>query len=162
MCLSSDLFEFTALMMEIASVSETSVCFWHRYKKGKAVPLRSIEAHLGNSRYSSYSFLTSALERGEWSASRPGGPLPPVPIVQEVGWAPEPVWTQRLEGKSRASIGDQTPTVHSAVRHYTDWATPVLLALVQRCFLLVLESCGTSWRLRHEWFYIVSFLEFWP
>jgi hypothetical protein len=40
--------------------------------KGKVVPLRSREAHLGDRRYSSYSFLTSALEGGEWSASRPG------------------------------------------------------------------------------------------
>jgi hypothetical protein len=30
--------------------------------KGKVVPLRSIEAHLGDRRYSSYSFLTSTLE----------------------------------------------------------------------------------------------------
>jgi hypothetical protein len=36
--------------------------------KGEVVPLRSIEAHLGDRRYSSYSFLTSALEGGEWSA----------------------------------------------------------------------------------------------
>jgi hypothetical protein len=28
------------------------------------------------------------------------GKGPPVPIVQEAGWAPEPVWTQRLEEKS--------------------------------------------------------------
>jgi hypothetical protein len=45
--------------------------------KGKAVPLRSIEAHLGDRRYSSCSFLTSALEGDEWSASRPGRSLPP-------------------------------------------------------------------------------------
>jgi hypothetical protein len=42
---------------------------------------------------------------GEWSASLPGRALapgkgPPVPIVQEARWAPEPVWTQRLEEKS--------------------------------------------------------------
>jgi hypothetical protein len=54
--------------------------------KGKVVPLRSIQAHLVDRRYSSYSFLTSALEGGEWSASRPGRALPPdkeppVPIV---------------------------------------------------------------------------------
>jgi hypothetical protein len=53
-------------------------------------------------RYNSYSFSTSALDGGEWSASNPGRPLvpgkgPPVPIVQEAGWAPEPVWTQRLD-----------------------------------------------------------------
>jgi hypothetical protein len=70
----------------------------------KMVPLLSIEAHLGDTMCSSYSFLTSALEGGEWSASRPGRPLlpgkePPVPTVQEAGWAPEAVWTQRLEEK---------------------------------------------------------------
>jgi hypothetical protein len=41
---------------------------------------------------------------GEWSASRPGRALPPgkgppVHIVQEVGWAPELVWTQEARGK---------------------------------------------------------------
>jgi hypothetical protein len=46
-------------------------------KKGKVVPLCSIEAHLGDRRYSSYSFLTSAPEGGEWSASRPGRTFPP-------------------------------------------------------------------------------------
>jgi hypothetical protein len=56
------------------------------YVKIKVVPLRSIEAQLGDSRYSSYSFLTSALEGGEWSASHPNrvlppGKEPPVPIV---------------------------------------------------------------------------------
>ena len=38
-----------------------------------------------------------ALEGGEGSVSRPGCSLPPgkdpVPIVQEAGWAPGPVWT---------------------------------------------------------------------
>jgi len=38
-----------------------------------------------------------ALEGGKWSAARPGRTLPPgkdtVPIVQEAGWAPGPVWT---------------------------------------------------------------------
>jgi hypothetical protein len=63
--------------------------------------------------YSSYSFLTSALDGGEWSASRPGRALPlgkgpPVPIVQEAGWTPEPVWTQRLEEKSFAPARDRT------------------------------------------------------
>jgi hypothetical protein len=59
---------------------------------------------LGGEEYSSYSFSTSALDGGEWSASRPGRALapekgPPVPIVQEAGWAPEPVWTQRTKEK---------------------------------------------------------------
>jgi hypothetical protein len=92
------------------------------------VPLRSIEAHLGETRYSCYSFLTSALEGGEWSASRPGRALPPekeppIPTVQEAGRAPQPVSTQRLEEKSSTSVWDGTPAVQSLVRHYTDWAT---------------------------------------
>jgi hypothetical protein len=46
---------------------------------------------------------------GEWSASRPGRALapgkgPPVPIVQEAGWAPESVWTQRLQKKILSSL----------------------------------------------------------
>jgi hypothetical protein len=70
----------------------------------------------GQRRYSSYSFLTSTLDGGEWSASRPGcalppGKGPPVPIGQEAGWAPEPVWTQRPEEKSSASVGDRTLVV---------------------------------------------------
>ena len=40
--------------------------------------------------------MTSALRRGGWSAPRPGHFTPrkdPVPIAQEVGWAPGTVWT---------------------------------------------------------------------
>jgi hypothetical protein len=56
---------------------------------------------------------------GEWSASRPGRALapgkgPPVPIVQEAGWAPEPVWIQRIEEKSFARAGDRTPIALSS------------------------------------------------
>jgi hypothetical protein len=36
------------------------------------------------------------------AALLPPGKGPPVPMVQEAGWAPEPVWTQRLEEKSLA------------------------------------------------------------
>jgi hypothetical protein len=82
----------------------------------------------GERRYSSYSFSTLALDGGERSASCPSRALPPgkgppVPIGQEAGWAPEPIWTQRPEEKSFASVGDQTPVTQSVVRHYTDWAT---------------------------------------
>jgi hypothetical protein len=46
--------------------------------------------------YNSILFLTSALEVGEGSASRPDRSLPPgkdpVPIAQEAGWASGPVW----------------------------------------------------------------------
>jgi hypothetical protein len=69
-----------------------------KVKQSRYTPWR----RLGERRYSSYSFTTSALDGDEWSASRPGRALapgkgPPVPIVQEARWAPKPVWTQRLE-----------------------------------------------------------------
>jgi hypothetical protein len=81
--------------------------------------------HMGERRYSSYSFLTSAIYEGEWTTSRPGrvlppGKEPPVPTGQEAGWAPEPVWTERLEEKSSASVRDRTPVVQSVVRYNTD------------------------------------------
>jgi hypothetical protein len=93
-------------------------------KKGKAVPQHTY-GDTGGRRYSSYSFMISILDCGEWSASRPGRALPPgkgppVSIVQEAGWAPELVWTQRLEEKSFASAKDPTPVVQSVVRLYTD------------------------------------------
>jgi hypothetical protein len=74
----------------------------------KAVPLYATKA-IGGRMYTSYSFSTSALYEGEWSASRPGRALPPgkgppVPTVQEAGWAPEPVWTQRPEPKPTTAI----------------------------------------------------------
>jgi hypothetical protein len=48
------------------------------------------------------------------AALLPLGKGPPVPIVQEAGWAPEPVWTQRLEEKSSASAGHRTPITRSS------------------------------------------------
>jgi hypothetical protein len=96
--------------------------------KPKAVPLHATKT-LGGEEYSSYSF--SALDEGEWSASRSGSVLrpgkgPPVPIVQEDGWASEPVWTQRLEEiYFRFCRGSNLyrPVVQPVVRHYTAWAT---------------------------------------
>jgi hypothetical protein len=71
-------------------------------------------------RYSSYSFPTSSLDGGEWSALRPGRALapgkgPPVLIVQEAGWAPEPVWTRGIEERSLfASAGDRALIARSS------------------------------------------------
>jgi hypothetical protein len=73
-----------------------------------------MEALGGGEDYSSYSFSTSALDGVSGQRHAPAALLPPgkgptVPIVQEAGWAPEPVWTQRLEEKSFAPAGDRTP-----------------------------------------------------
>jgi hypothetical protein len=88
-------------------------------KKGKAVPLHAMEALGGESRYSSYSFTTSASDgvsgqRHAPAAFLPPGKGPPVPIVQEAGWTPEPVWTQRLEEKSSAPFWDRTSIARSS------------------------------------------------
>jgi hypothetical protein len=49
---------------------------------------------------------------GEWSAARPGRTLPPgkepVPILQETGWAPGPVWTGGKSRPHRNSIPDRS------------------------------------------------------
>jgi hypothetical protein len=50
----------------------------------------------GEKIYGSTLSLTSALDRGGWSTARLSRFTPgkdPVPIVQEAGWAPGPVWT---------------------------------------------------------------------
>ena len=57
-----------------------------------------------------YSSMTAALERGEWSAALRGLLNPgkdPVPIVQEAGWAPGPVWTGGKFRPHRDSIPDR-------------------------------------------------------
>jgi len=54
--------------------------------------------------------MTTALEGGEGSTSRSDRSLPPgkdpVPIVQEAGWAPGPVWTS---AENLASAGIRFP-----------------------------------------------------
>jgi hypothetical protein len=82
-------------------------------KQSRYTPCRSLG---GEVIYSSYSLTASALEGGEWSASRTGRALPPrkgpaVPTVQE---APESAWTQRLEEKFFAPAGDLTPIARAS------------------------------------------------
>ena len=59
--------------------------------------------------------MTAALEGGECSASRPGRTSPPgkgrVPILQEAGWAPGPVWTGSKSLPLRDSIPDRPGTL---------------------------------------------------
>jgi hypothetical protein len=46
-----------------------------------------------------------------------------VPIVQDAGWVPESVWTQRLEEKTLAFASNRTTVIQSVARYYTDCAT---------------------------------------
>jgi len=58
-----------------------------------------------------YSSMTAALEGGEWSAARPGRTLSHgkdrLPILQEAGWSPGPVWTGGKSRYHRDSIPDR-------------------------------------------------------
>jgi hypothetical protein len=88
-----------------------------RSHKGKAVPLHTHKEAQGKRRYSSYSFTTSALDgmsgqRHAPSTLYPRG-RPTAPIEQEARWAPEPVWTQRLEETLFASAEDRTSITRS-------------------------------------------------
>jgi hypothetical protein len=60
-----------------------------------------------------------------WPRFTPGkGPL--VPTVQEAGWAPEPVWTHKLQGKISClcqGLNLNHQVIQSIARLYTDWAT---------------------------------------
>jgi hypothetical protein len=119
-----DAFKCPQSLLECSTYNADQASHKSSVKLSRYTPWR----HWGERRYSSYSFLTSALDWSEWSASRPGRALPlgkgpPVHIAQEAGRAPESVWTQGLEEKSSA------PT-QPVVRHYTDWATLALAKLL--------------------------------
>ena len=58
---------------------------------GTVAPIHTMNAYIFVVEVCHHSFLTSALDAGEWSASRPGLFTPR--NEQEAGWAPDPVWT---------------------------------------------------------------------
>jgi hypothetical protein len=67
--------------------------------------------------------MTTALEEGEGSASRPGRSLPPkdpVLIVYEALWAPGPVWTG---AENLAPHRDSIPDRPAHSQSLTDYAT---------------------------------------
>jgi hypothetical protein len=88
---------------------------------------------LGERRYSSYSFAISALDGGEWSASRPGRAFTPGERTSGThctgGWVgPRAGLDTEARGKPfglcRESNLDR-PVVQPVVRHCTAWATQV-------------------------------------
>jgi hypothetical protein len=97
------------------------------YGKGKAVPLHTMEALGGERRYSSYSFSTSALDGGEWSASRPGRAFIPGERIPGThctgGWvSPRAGLHTEARGKilcPRRGSNPDRPVVQPVFRHYT-------------------------------------------
>jgi hypothetical protein len=75
--------------------------------------------------------LTSALDGGEWWASRPGcftpgerAPDSHWERSREAEWALNPVWTLWDKEKSLAPAVNRTPAVQPIARRYTDCAIP--------------------------------------
>jgi hypothetical protein len=81
--------------------------------------------------------------------------LPPEPIVQEAGWAPEPVWTQRIEEKSSAPAGDRTPIVRSSILFEV---RTELLNIMQTSFGSK-ELSGLVNHCLHQWFAAFFYLK---
>jgi len=85
---------------------------WSRYRPGVAQRV---------GRGTDYSFLTTELEGGEWSAARPGRTLPPgktrYPLYRSLGGP------QGRSGRAENLVptGVRSRTVQPVVSRYTDW-----------------------------------------
>jgi hypothetical protein len=64
----------------------------------------------------------------------------PVPIVQEAGWAPEPVW---IGAENLVPPGFDPPTLQPVASRYTDYAIPAPL-LTMYLYWLFLQKCNFS------------------
>jgi hypothetical protein len=98
-------------------------------------------------RYSSYSFTTSALDGGEWSASRPSRALPPGERTSGTHWTggwvgPRAGWT-RDRGKILSPCRGSNPdhlVVQPVVRHYTARANPLPYYEVYTTLILIMVN----------------------
>jgi hypothetical protein len=137
-------------------------------KECKVYPITGHLGPRGGVEGERYSFSTSALELGGWSAPRPGRFTPgkdPVPIVQEAGWAPGRSGRVR---KISPSPGFDSRTVQSVVSRYTDRATrPTLNECTVRLILqseqlqaqvnlATLGWCQNAWKVREVLSWYVS------
>ena len=121
---------------------------WHVrdffYIKGKVHPRTGHEVPEGEYRYSSTLFLTSALQGGEGSASRPGRILPPektrYPLYRRLGG---PQGRSGLVRKISPPPGFDPRTVQPVGSRYTDYATR-LLPLYIKTIIIYRSSDVTS------------------
>jgi hypothetical protein len=114
----------------------------------------------GERRYSSYSFSTSPLDGGEWSASRPGRAFTPgerTPGTHCTGG-----WVGLRAGLDTEARGDRgsnpdRPVVQPVVRHYTAWANPARnLTVHVFIFLLLLIYLNCSQYVSQKIFNIIT------
>jgi hypothetical protein len=112
-----------------------------------------ITGHLGPEGEQMYSYtlsLTSVLDGGGWSTPHPGRFTPgndPVPIVQEAGWAPGPVWTG-AENVALTGILSPDRPAHSELLYRLSYRGPLeVCGLTSRLgrFTLGRKSRATHW-----------------
>jgi hypothetical protein len=108
-------------------------------------PTTGHESPEGEYRYSSTLSLTSALEAGGVVNSTPRPLYPrernPVPIVQEAGWAPGPVWTG---AENLASIGIRSPDcpAHSESLYRLSHPGPLQIASADEMWMYYRRLCN--------------------
>jgi hypothetical protein len=138
--------------MEAVRIFETSVYF-ETTKNYSCPTTRHGGAWGGERMYSSYSFSTSALDGGEWSASRSGRALapgkgPPVPTVQEAGWDfNETAWLNIAESCRLRTCRRVSPKFHITklgfkIRRVVKvcfWATDFSLCTLYRSRIFLFE-----------------------
>ena len=95
---------------------------WSRYRPGVAQRVGRGIALLFHDRSTRRGWVVSSTPRSHFTSRKD-----PVPILQEAGWAPGPVWTGWKSRPHRYSIPDRPPIVS----RYTDWATPSPLSLIR-------------------------------
>jgi len=87
---------------------------WSRYRPGVTQTVGRGIALLFHHRGTRRGWVVSSMPRPHFTPGKD-----PVPIVQEAGWVPGPVWTG---GKTFVPTGIRSRTVHPLVGRYTDWA----------------------------------------
>jgi hypothetical protein len=95
-------FHRTRMMLVMVLISPSHADVWGSGRKNQS-PNTPMKAH-GKRMYSSYSFTTSALDCGKWSASRPGRALPPGKWPHRTHWTggwvgPRAVMDAEVKGK---------------------------------------------------------------
>lgn len=113
--------------------------------KGKGHPMILLCRHVGEAGGISLPIRNPAMEGGRWSAPRSDRfrrGKDPIPIVKEVGWASETVWTVR---KIWTPLGFDSRTVESVASFYTDLTipTPLPTPIECRCHTCM-EWAGTA------------------
>jgi len=93
---------------------------WSCYRPGVAQRVGRGIALLFHDRGTRRGWVVSSMPRPHFTPRKD-----PVPILQEAGWAPGPVWTG---GKSRPHQ-DSILTAQPVVSRYTNWATQPMLCM---------------------------------